>query len=781
MNPVSEQIDERILRLLGLEDVFDLDYDTYLTLLKEAIIVSKDKIPQEELALLANERKRVRGKKGRFKPRKEKITADKVATTKFLRPSKSKKTLALPPASISRSDSSGDLSGILKPLQSIAQTLKSILKFNKKTNEESRKDKESEKRTKREEGLEGFRKGVSAVSSAAKKFIAPFQSIIDRIWRFIFFTLLGRAFTQLMEWLGDPKNKKKIEVLGRFLKDWWPALAFAAGLFLTPFGGFIRSTIKLLRGFIPQILKIIPRLTAFAAANPVATAATVAAIGGTVGGIVAEKNLKKLDETLLQRRVQESKDKGKPLSKQEIEKIKTEQLQKRIQDIRGTNIPGSAFASGGVIPRFAMGGMNTKLFDTGYEGIDGSTGQRVSGFGPDTQQIIAQPGEIVINKKTVDAMGPGYFLGLNRQYGGPGANKPKMGKMFNTGGMVGRKPTEEELAQQAYASTVRIEGQGPSGSGVLVKNDNGLYTILTAAHTIRDSLLGEEINIITSDGKRHIIKRDENNYRDLLGEGIDLGQLRFKSNENYPVVSPGDVNKLTDKDNIFVGGYPIESGTWKFLKGKKIPGSRGDTAYPEGGYTMGYDMPTSVGMSGGPVFNSIGELVGIHGREISDDLSTKQKEWGKAAIPISTYLDRGGTFGNISKKGGGLIKENTGMNIPGATADRQLAAVQPGEYVLPAGTVSKLGVPFINMMVAMTDYDSTAAKLGKKPINRPTITPLPKAGSGGIMTLPPITQSAGGSMGGSSGGGSRVPSFSTVSPSGSDERFMNASIYGIVG
>jgi hypothetical protein len=133
------------------------------------------------------------------------------------------------------------------------------------------------------------------------------------------------------------------------------------------------------------------------------------------------------------------------------------------------------------------------------------------------------------------------------------------------------------------------------------------------------------------------------------------------------------------------------------------------------------------------------------------------------------------------KMGGGMVGENTGMNIPGATADRQLAALQPGEYVLPAGTVSKLGVPFINMMVAMTDYDSTAAKLGKKPINRPSITPLPKAGSGGIMTLPPITQSAGGSMGGSSGGGSRVPSFSTVSPSGSDERFMNASIYGIVG
>ena len=77
MNSVSEQIDERILRLLGLDDVFDLDYDTYVTLLKEAIVVGKDKIPQEELALLANERKRIRGKQGRFRPKKEKITADK--------------------------------------------------------------------------------------------------------------------------------------------------------------------------------------------------------------------------------------------------------------------------------------------------------------------------------------------------------------------------------------------------------------------------------------------------------------------------------------------------------------------------------------------------------------------------------------------------------------------------------------------------------------------------------------------------------------------------------
>jgi hypothetical protein len=36
-NP-KEEIDARVLRLIGLEDVFDLDYETYLTLLKEAMV-----------------------------------------------------------------------------------------------------------------------------------------------------------------------------------------------------------------------------------------------------------------------------------------------------------------------------------------------------------------------------------------------------------------------------------------------------------------------------------------------------------------------------------------------------------------------------------------------------------------------------------------------------------------------------------------------------------------------------------------------------------------------
>jgi hypothetical protein len=38
---IEEKIDEVILRALGLQEVFDLDYDTYKTLLKERMMADR--------------------------------------------------------------------------------------------------------------------------------------------------------------------------------------------------------------------------------------------------------------------------------------------------------------------------------------------------------------------------------------------------------------------------------------------------------------------------------------------------------------------------------------------------------------------------------------------------------------------------------------------------------------------------------------------------------------------------------------------------------------------
>jgi hypothetical protein len=86
--------------------------------------------------------------------------------------------------------------------------------------------------------------------------------------------------------------------------------------------------------------------------------------------------------------------------------------------VTGDPIAG-AFQYGGTIPYYNDGG------GVGSGKITTNSGSDITGAGPDTQLIAAQPGEIVINKRTVDAVGADHFLGLNRQHGGPSANKPK--------------------------------------------------------------------------------------------------------------------------------------------------------------------------------------------------------------------------------------------------------------------------------------------------------------------------------------------------------------------
>jgi N-methylhydantoinase A/oxoprolinase/acetone carboxylase beta subunit len=49
----------------------------------------------------------------------------------------------------------------------------------------------------------------------------------------------------------------------------------------------------------------------------------------------------------------------------------------------------------------------------------------------------------------------------------------------------------------------------------------------------------------------------------------------------------------------------------------------------------------------------------------------------------------------------------------------------------------------------------------------------------GMMTLPPIVQSASAAAGGGSAAGSKVSSFSVVPQSGVETRITNANLYGI--
>ena len=256
----QEQIDIRILRLIGLEDVFDLDYGTYLSLLKEVMVkgrMTKTSIPTEEIELVTQEFKRVRSKKdkGRFKVKSKKISASKLTggsvaaiagNVKALKSSMGTSLVAVSKKTAGGGESDGDpLTEIKESLDRIAGLLIQQLANLKATGEKERRAAENKRREARETRLE---KGFAVVTKVAKKIVAPVKSILDKIINFFVTIFLGRAVFKLLSWFSDPANKKKVDAIFRFLGDQWPKLIAAYLLFGNSLGRFVTGlSLRLLK------------------------------------------------------------------------------------------------------------------------------------------------------------------------------------------------------------------------------------------------------------------------------------------------------------------------------------------------------------------------------------------------------------------------------------------------------------------------------------------------------------------------------------------------------
>lgn len=486
---VKETIDERILNLLGLEDVFDIDYDTYLTLLREKLIEGRmvdSKLSTEEIVLLTDEFKRVKGNVGRFKIDSKKFTSENISSSNLLKISKKSFYPIKPLTPVMGQDNSGALvkvfSSITKSLDTIVKDLGSQNKFLQDSEKGDRKKREDEKRRKREAGLE---KGIGKIVSVASKMLTPIRGILDKIWNFIFYTLLGRAFVKFTDWFNDPKNKDKVETLTRFLKDWWPSLLGAFVLFATPFGAFVRSFIGTVVKLTARLSKFaIPKLTQFAAKNPKAAALIAAGTATAGAGIYMQSQREKRD---------------KELQKTDPNYGKTPSPIKSIIDFG--SMGGMQYNNGGIVPvnnnsnkdnkiitRHTAGGI-VPTFEGGGT-IDDSTGLQITGAGEDTQLIAAKPGEIVIPTETVDKYGAPFFMKLIRSSGKSGI--PKMvnniqlakdggivgGMMRGIGRMFGTKSNTQITKPSWYGPSPIHDHKTPTVKAIL-------KTIQTAEGTIK--------------------------------------------------------------------------------------------------------------------------------------------------------------------------------------------------------------------------------------------------------------------------------------------------------
>jgi len=184
---------------------------------------------------------------------------------------------------------------------------------------------------------------------------------------------------------------------------------------------------------------------------------------------------------------------------------------------------------------------------------------------------------------------------------------PVPGLLLSTSKVVAQEISPElsvtDLQKVAQSVTVKVLSKNSGGSGILIAKQGQSYMVLTNAHVLT---AGQPYRIQTSDGKIH----NATQVRQESFAGNDLALLRFVASNNYAIAKLGTISSANLNNQVLAAGFPYESkglqlrmGRIKLISDKAL----------RGGYQIAYTNEITQGMSGGPLLNSQGEVIGING------------------------------------------------------------------------------------------------------------------------------------------------------------------------
>ena len=190
---------------------------------------------------------------------------------------------------------------------------------------------------------------------------------------------------------------------------------------------------------------------------------------------------------------------------------------------------------------------------------------------------------------------------------------------------VSARKTPAQIDSIAHEISIKVLNRDFLGSGFVIKRKGNRYTVITNQHVLR---AGEApYKIETSDGKTYPAKVV--NDVEVKKRQYDLAILEFEADTIYPAATIGNSFNLEVGEPVFAAGFPYseletDEATPALFKQSKdgsleLALKQGrvviilDRALEEG-YQIGYTNDVRKGMSGGPLLNSLGEVVGVNGK-----------------------------------------------------------------------------------------------------------------------------------------------------------------------